>query len=155
MNLLSKLKQHVTLRTLITIYKTMVIPLITYSGTTNLMFTRTQLQKFHSIENRVNSIIGSVNHEICMPQISNLKKANMYYCQKVVDERNVFKFRKLFHLKQKHNKNCFLKLPKVRLEYARKSFFYAGAKTYNELPIEIRREENYSKFKNILKLHFT
>ena len=41
------------------------------------------------------------------------------------------------------NNNLFLKLPKVKLEFVKQSFYYLGAKIYNDLPIEIRREGDY------------
>ena len=47
-----------------------------------------------------------------------------------------------------------LDIPKVRLEFARKSFYFYGAKIYNDLPIKIRQEQNYSKFLNLLNEHF-
>jgi hypothetical protein len=36
------------------------------------------------------------------------------------------------------NNNLFLKLPKVKLEFVKQSFYYLGAKIYNDLPIEIK-----------------
>ena len=41
---------------------------------------------------------------------------------------------------------------KVKLEFARSSFYFQGAIVYNNLPREIRMEKNYLKFKSLLKL---
>ena len=41
-------------------------------------------------------------------------------------------------------------LPKIKTEYARRSFHFMGAKVYNELPLEIRQIGNYKDFVNKL-----
>lgn len=46
------------------------------------------------------------------------------------------------------------KLPKLKNEYARKSFRFMGEKIYNELPIEIRQNESVNDFSTRLKTHF-
>ena len=55
------------------------------------------------------------------------------------------------HAKSTRNNNYLVKLPKVKLEFARNSFFYFGAFLYNSVPIEIRKENSFLLFKN--KLH--
>ncbi len=47
------------------------------------------------------------------------------------------------HTKDTRNKAILVKLPKVKLEFIRQSFRFAGTKIYNELPIEIRRERDF------------
>ena len=51
------------------------------------------------------------------------------------------------------NANCLLKLPKVKLDFAKQSFFYSGAKIYNDLPIDIRKEVDFNKFLKKLRHH--
>ena len=58
------------------------------------------------------------------------------------------------HERQTRNNNYTLKLPRIKTEYARKSFMLMGAKVYNELPLELRKIENYKEFENQLKEHF-
>ena len=41
-------------------------------------------------------------------------------------------------------------LPKIKTEYARRSFHFMGAKVYNELSLEIRQTGNYKDFVNKL-----
>ena len=50
---------------------------------------------------------------------------------------------------------CLVKLPKIRTEYARKSFRFMGAKIYNELPVNIRKTESFKTYEQYLKQHFT
>ena len=58
------------------------------------------------------------------------------------------------HEKETRNKNCTLRLPSIKKEYARKSFLYMGAKVYNELPLDIHQTEIYKEFVEKLKMHF-
>ena len=51
------------------------------------------------------------------------------------------------------NQNLLVKLPKIKLELGRQTFKYYGAKLYNELPINLRREENFLAFKRGLDRH--
>ena len=70
------------------------------------------------------------------------------------------KFEKYFKLRSTNsiktrNSNIMVELPRVKLEVARKSFYFQGANLYNELPREIRLEKSFTKFKSLLKLYFT
>ena len=59
------------------------------------------------------------------------------------------------HEVETRNNLCLLKLPKIRTEYACKSFHFMGAKIYNELPTEIRNTESFNDFVKLLKKHFS
>ena len=45
-------------------------------------------------------------------------------------------------------------VPRVRLEVAKQSFNYAGAKLWNNLPTEIRSTISYPEFKKLVKTHY-
>ena len=59
------------------------------------------------------------------------------------------------HGKETRNANNSLKMPKIRTEYARKSFSYTGAKFYNELPLIIRQSTNDTVYEKSLKDYFS
>ena len=61
----------------------------------------------------------------------------------------------VYHGKETRNATNSLKMPKIRTEYARKSFYYTGAKIYNELPLKIRKITNATAYENSLKDHFS
>ena len=44
-----------------------------------------------------------------------------------------------------------LDTPRQNLEFSKSSFFYSGAKTWNEIPLEIRRSSTITMFKRKLK----
>jgi hypothetical protein len=52
------------------------------------------------------------------------------------------------------NNKHLLRLPKVKTEYARKSFYFCGAKEYNKLPLNLRIEDSSAKFRVLLRDHF-
>ena len=68
--------------------------------------------------------------------------------------KGTLKYKKEYEAKTRNNQ-CLLKLPRIKTEYARKSFRFMGAKIYNELPIEIRKAESFSDYSNLLKRHFS
>ena len=58
------------------------------------------------------------------------------------------------HNKETRNNAYLLRLPAVKTEYARRSFFFMGAKVYNELPIEVWKAENFHIFEKLLHEYF-
>ena len=64
---------------------------------------------------------------------------------------SIIYFKLATHEINTRNNSLKAELPKVRLEFARKSFYYMGAKLYNDLPKECRQEDNFSTFKRKIK----
>ena len=50
------------------------------------------------------------------------------------------------HIKTTRNNKCLATLPRIKTDYARKGFYYMGAKLYNDLPIDVRTAENKKDF---------
>ena len=44
------------------------------------------------------------------------------------------------------NKNILLRIPKVKLQMTKKSFYFSGAKYFNELHAHVRGAENIEMF---------
>ena len=51
------------------------------------------------------------------------------------------------------NKNLFVHVPKVKLEYGKRSIRFIRAKIFNDLPINIRKKYKDTNFKDLLKKH--
>ena len=47
-----------------------------------------------------------------------------------------------------------LQIPRLNLDYSRKSFHYTGLKTWNVIPTQLRESNTLTQFKNGLKNHF-
>ena len=54
-----------------------------------------------------------------------------------------------YHVKNTRNRNKLLKLPRVKLEFAKQSFKYMGAISYNDLPLNIYACENDQNFRKL------
>ena len=47
-----------------------------------------------------------------------------------------------------------LQIPKVRLEYAKRSFYFSGVKNWNDIPGNIREQESLARFERDLESTF-
>lgn len=136
----------------------MIAPIFTYCGTLGLSFPDYRKEMIKNIERRGFKVIG--NGSFNPPSVNNLIKRKS--CLFVFDclLNNVctpFKnyFERLIHSKATRNNGISVKLPKVRLEFGKKSFYYQGAKTFNNLPAELRSLDSRLKFKNKLRDYFS
>lgn len=134
------------------IYEMMILPIITYSTSIKPTLTRTQLAKLSSIENRVNEIVGREKH---IPRLEKLiQKKACLTVRKCLDNDVCCNFQGYFETNNRNqrtrNNSKLVKLPKVKLEYARQSFRYVAAKIYNDLPISMRAEGDFKVFKKSL-----
>jgi hypothetical protein len=59
------------------------------------------------------------------------------------------------HGRETQNWGCLINLPTIKFEYARRGFYFMGAKLYNELPLNIRSATSSEDFYKLLKLHFS
>ena len=108
--------------------------------------TKTQLAKLSSIENRVNEIVGREKH---IPRLEKLiQKKACVTVRKCLDNDVCSETNN--HNQRTRNNSKLVKLPKVKLEYARQSFRYVAAKIYNDLPISMRAEGDFKVFKKSL-----
>ena len=56
--------------------------------------------------------------------------------------------------KQTRNNKKIIRLPAIKLESSRKSFYFNGAKSFNDLPINLREIESRSQFRSKLNEYF-
>lgn len=64
---------------------------------------------------------------------------------------NMFSIRSISGYHLRTNDNCCLNVPKPRTTQFKQSFSYAGAVTWNALPIEVKNVSNVSQFKHACK----
>ena len=55
------------------------------------------------------------------------------------------------HNKATQNQKCLLRMPTVRLEFAKRGFYFQGVKLYNSLPIKTRQIQVYDDFLKKMK----
>ena len=123
-----------------------------------MKYTNGQCEKFRSLENRASRIIYQSNQS----KVPLLLNKNGIRCstfiRKCLDNDVCDNFKNYFQLQEhsintRNNRNILV-IPKMRTEFGKKLFMYMGAKVYNELPLEIRKERNFKKYVGLIQLHY-
>ena len=152
LKLLNKLKQYLNDEATKRVYQSLIQPIIKYNCLTNLNLTDTQTKKFQSIDRRAMSIVGN---NFTVNNIDIIYKHAVMTVKKCIDgnicENYNGYFEKNIHERVTRNNSYFLKIPKVRLEFAKHCFYFQGFKLFNSLPIRIRQIEAFNEFKKELK----
>ena len=111
-----------------------------------------------AIERRSRSIISSRTGNPVPSIVQSLHKKACKTVRQCIDKYICTNFHQYFQIHEHNfntrNKGYSVKIPKVKLEFARQSFYFLGAKIYNDMPIGIRQEQNYYKFLLLLSEHF-
>ena len=160
LRLLAKLRGCLNLKSAKAIYQSMILPTLTYCGILQLKLSPTQLTRLASFHDRAVKIVSTGNS--VPTELPSVIQCNRKRACEIVRKCLVKEISSLFHNyftiinheKKTRNNDCLLRLPKIRTEYARKSFFFMGAKVYNDLPAEIRKTENHQNFLKLLEDHF-
>ena len=152
LKLLKRLRYYLTQEAAYKVYTMMIVPMLTYRGPVKLSYTRTQENKFKSLERRAKLIIGRA-----VPSILNsIKKEALVLVKKSLENATCSNFVGYFkiqqHSKSTRNHGYLIELPKVKLEIGKQSFKYSAAKLFNDLPLSIRKEASLSLFKERVKM---
>ena len=157
--LLQRVRQYLTVEAAEKIFNMMIVPLLTYCCLLKLPLTKTQTLMLSSLRNRASSVIyGNDNREKKIVSILHHRQVkSCVTVRKCLDGTLCSSMKEYFQV-NKHslgtrNQNCILKLPKLRLELGRQTFAYSGAKLYNDLPTNIRKEENILTFTKYIKTY--
>ena len=144
-NLLRKMRPYLNTDAAYKIYEMVIVPILLYSTFLHIQTTATQQRKLSSLERRAKDIIGG-NRKVC--SIETRKKTRISKMVKRCINGDVCSNFKDYFVINSHelntrNKNNLLKLPKVKLEFGRKSFKFQGAKVFNELPLSLRISQKF------------
>jgi len=154
LNLLQKMRQYLNTDAAFKIFEMVIVPLLLYSTFIQLQLTNTQQKKFDSIERKAKKVIGG-NKNIAGLESRRMKKA-CKMVRKCLNGDTCCNFNDYFlfntHEMNTRNKNSLLKLPKINLEFGRKTFKFQGAKLFNDLPSVIRNSK--TTYDILLDKHF-
>jgi hypothetical protein len=146
--LLQRLRPQLTIKAALSIYKSMLVPLFTYCSIITCQTNNTYKTKIRSLENRARVIITK-GRPVKTPSIELLH--NKRLCEQVFKCLNgdvcdhLSQYFEVMNNKTR-NKNILIRLPKIRLESTKKSFFYHGAICFNKLPYEVRSAKDINEF---------
>ena len=152
LGVLRKLLPLLTLEAAFAVYSSVIVSALKYNCIAQLNLNQTQQKKLRSLECRANFMLKTkttpIKNEIDKHAVLLVRKClNGKVCEHF---RDYFKIHE--HRMNTRNNNILMQIPKVKLEFAKNSFFFLGAKLYNSLPKEIR--EINDGFKNKVKLFF-
>jgi hypothetical protein len=153
-SLLNRMRPFLEEKTAALIYNAMILPILTYCYLATYGTTPSSLdRKIVALERRAQKIIGK---DILLPSSNKINtKRVVTYAHRCIHGITNSHFQNYFEVQksQIHTRNNghMIRLPKVKLEAARSSFYFQGAAAFNKLPKEIRKEKDISKFKSLLK----
>ena len=158
LKLLHRIRYMLTADATKKVYMSTILPILTYCGTLKLNLTRTKVKRLESIEIRANSLINRENAGLAVPSTMNrIKPESCVIVKKVLEndicENFIDYFKLSNHSYNTRNKGLIIVLPRINLEIARSSFFFTGAKIFNDLPAMIR-EADMESFKKLIIKHF-
>ena len=148
-NLLRRIRPLIDADTASLIFKVMILPILTYCPYSTFGNIPNYVEnKVQNIENRAQKIIGKP-----LPySMKNFQKRRIAtYVHQCLTNNVCKNFENYFEVIESkintRNNGTLIRLPKVKLEVTRKSFFFQGGYEYNTLPREIRSEKNHKNFK--------
>ena len=148
--LFSKTKSFTTVVARYPIYASMVIPLLTYSCPIQSIFSETHLDSFSSIDWHAKVILPSESERTSIHNY--LKRECVSLVKNCLNKEfasdisgNYFEI--IGHsVNTRNNKHC-ISLPPVKLEVARRGFYFTGSTLFSSLPIDIRKIDSVNIFK--------
>ena len=155
LRLLRRIRFAINAETAATIYNAMVIPLLTYCPMVITPSIEKQKRKLNILENRARKIIGrnfitpditTIMRKRCCVQV--FRSLNGNICE------NFNSYFQLIDTRSGRSNGKTIRLPRIRLEAARLSFYFYGGKLFNSLPAEIRNRNDLKDFKNGLHQFF-
>ena len=161
LRLLARLRKHLDLHSAKKIYCSMILPVFTYCGALQMNPSETRVKQLTALHERsIRIVYGNEKNSDGLPSVMNTNKIRVCkLVRKCIDKDICHTFKDHFilqnHGKRTRNANNSFKLPKIRTEYARKSFYYTGAKIYNDLPLKIRSIANATEYEKNLNAYFT
>lgn len=156
--LLKRVRPLLTTEAALAIYQSMIVPIFTYCSIVVMNLNKTDAEKVKRFEKRASEIIHKTREQRKkLIPIESLGKKRL--CLQVFDclSGDVCEdFQSYFEIMKNNtrNQNKIIRVPSIKLECSRKSFYFNGAKHYNELPLHIRKAETKNNFINLLDTYF-
>ena len=162
-NLLRRIRSNTETLSAEQIYRAMIMPIFTYCGQITLCWSKTRRCQIRSLEQRSHRIIlqnsKCLNCELHLPTIEFFLKK--WACLFVFDclHGNVCHpcknyFNLLTHDFNTRNRGTTIALPKVKLDFARQSFYFLGASIFNSLPLKFKQTSSRTLFREFLDQFF-
>ena len=159
---LARMRKSMSILAAKSVYRVHVLPTLLYCSTPLLKISDTMTQKFEKLQEKAQKVIyyqANQNRENRFSSILNQKKLKAAcLIFKGLQGTGIQAFtsyaEEISHNYKTRNNNATLRLPLLRTEAARKSFFYQGPRCYNDLPMKIRSLNSIVLFRSSLKEYY-
>ena len=149
---LNRIRHNITPYTAKTIYQVMILPTLLYCSNIFISMSDTKKREFENIQARALKIINGPKGSVRFPLVQQICKRkcaiDVFKCLTGLAPSpfNDY-FIRTHHSKNTRGNHSNLVLPRVKTEFARKSFTFQGAKIFNNLPDELKLETSILRFK--------
>ena len=163
LRLLKRIRPSLTIQSARSVYQSMILPVFSYCNTITLDLSEFLRQNVRNFEDRANRIISNgldnAHVDLKIPSILRVRDYNACLLAfKYINNMTCDNFKSYlslnYHEKTTRNNGKLVRVPKIRLQATRKSFYYQGARKYNKLPVYIRDTDSVVSFKNSIRTHF-
>ena len=152
LHLLNKSRFQLDTKIAVTIYKSLIIPVLTYCTILSIFDNKSRAARLSSIDSRatrIANIQADQAHAVTLTPTASMKmKHACMFARKCIDRKLFEKFAEYFSLLSHEN------LPSVETEFSKRSVYFSRAKLYNELPVQIRQLDSFEIFPKSLNTFF-
>ena len=145
--LLKKVRHQISPMVAETIFKSMILPLLFYCYPIFGGISNTWLRKFESLMQKAKFIIKMRKK---WPTFNTQLRRKIAIGVFKSQNADTGKYDMINHTINTRGNNCKFRLPKIRSESGRKLSHYQGALIFNSLPENIRKENSFILFKNLV-----
>ena len=156
-NLLRRILSSIDTLSARRIYQLVIMPIFTYCGYNSLGWPESRKGKIRSIETRsleiVSPICSSQNCDLRFLTLDNFfTKESVCFVFDCLNGTACFPFKDYFQWLHHNSRNNgqTAKLPKVKLDFGRRSFYFLGASIFNSLPFSLRNINFRALFRKAL-----
>lgn len=164
----ARISKCLTPKTKIIIYNTIIKPHFEYCSSVLFLLNNSEIYELQKLQNKTMRIILKRDRYANIAKMLNdLKFLSVRQSIFVNVMIIIFKIRtkkmpnylisKTKLIRQTHNRNTRnvnnFSLPNLKTAFARNNIFYEGISMFNALPIQIKNETNFNRFKILLKMY--
>ena len=162
-NFLQRIRSNIDTLRAQRIYQSMIMPIFPYCSYSSLRWSESSKRMIRSIETRSLEIISqkcsSQNCDLRFLSIDNFLQKRV--CCFVFDCFNgtacfpfKYYFQRFHSAFNTRNSGKTARVPKVKLDFARHSFYFLGASIFNSLPLSLRNINSRVLFRNALDNYY-
>lgn len=159
LNTLTHIKKYVHNSTLLTVYKSAILPIIEYGNITNSLINKTQYKKIQRLQNRALNIIYNNDHSLSLED-KHIKAKLPTVAQRADRQLLCLMYRRSWQpdiypqissaINTRGNSKIHFNIPRPTIERFKNFPLYKGAQLWDALPASTQKAVTYDMFKACL-----